>query len=73
MADALDDFFARKDRVKKTKGKKPGPVTDEVSVVANVPTDDAAKDSRRKEKDKPAVQPIPSTEVRHLFLCSFFT
>ena len=62
MADSLDDFFARKDRAKKNKGKKGAAIED-----AGRTTEEATAKEKRKEKEKAAAatatpQP-PVTEV----------
>lgn len=48
MADSLDDFFARKDRAKKTRVKKP------------VPEEQTGRaEEKDKKKEKAAAQPVP--------------
>jgi hypothetical protein len=54
MADSLEDFFARKDRAKKTKSKKVVAATDDPAGR----TDEPVKE-KRKEKEKTA-QPAPA-------------
>ena len=54
MADSLDDFFARKDRAKKTRGKK---------AVAEEPagrTEETVKEKRKEKEKAAAAQPAPN-------------